>query len=229
MVSITLEEMFFARVHFGHLAKRQNPKMQKYVFERRGSIQIIDLVQTGKLLLQACNFLSSSAQNSKTILFVGTKRQAASIIAQEASRCKSFYINHRWLGGILTNWATIRTQVQLLKQLELKEENGVLDLLPKQEASRLRRQLDKLRMFLGGIKNMTKLPDIVIVVDLKREYNAILECHKLNIPVVGLVDTNCDPDLLDWPIPGNDDSILSINYIISKLADAIIEGTNFLI
>jgi len=169
-------------------------------------------------------FVRSQAEQGKKFLFVGTKRQAAGIIAQEAARCGSHYINQRWLGGMLTNWTTIKTRVDRLKDLERREENGALDLLPKKEASMLRREMSKLQKYLGGIKSMRKVPDIVVIVDQKREYNAVQECQKLSIPIVSLLDTNCDPDVVDIPIPANDDAIRSIKLIVGKLADAIYEG-----
>ena len=168
-----------------------------------------------------CGLLS---EQGKKFLFIGTKRQAAGIIAQEASRCGAYYVNQRWLGGMLTNWATIKTRVDRLKDLERREETGALDLLPKKEASVLRRELERLQKYLGGIKNMRKLPDVIVMVDQRREYNAIQECLKLNIPIVSLLDTNCDPDTVDVPIPANDDAIRSIKLLVGRLADAIYEG-----
>jgi small subunit ribosomal protein S2 len=181
-------------------------------------------VQTAQLMDQAYNYMRSQSEAGKKFLFVGTKRQAAGIIAQEAARCGSHYINQRWLGGMLTNWATIKTRADRLKDLERREENGALDLLPKKEASMLRREMAKLQKYLGGIKTMRKIPDIVVIVDQRREYNAVQECQKLNIPIVSMLDTNCDPDVVDVPIPANDDAIRSIKLIIGKLADAIYEG-----
>jgi small subunit ribosomal protein S2 len=172
----------------------------------------------------AYNYMRTQSEQGKKFLFVGTKRQAAGIIAQEALRCGSHYINQRWLGGMLTNWATIKTRAERLKDLERREESGALDLLPKKEASMLRREMTKLQKYLGGIKNMRKVPDIVVIVDQKREYNAVQECEKLGIPIVSMLDTNCDPDVVDIPIPANDDAIRSIKLIIGKLADAIYEG-----
>jgi small subunit ribosomal protein S2 len=172
----------------------------------------------------AYNYMRTQSEQGKKFLFVGTKRQAAGIIAQEALRCGSHYINQRWLGGMLTNWATIKTRAERLKDLERREETGALDLLPKKEASMLRREMTKLQKYLGGIKNMRKVPDIVVIVDQKREYNAVQECEKLGIPIVSMLDTNCDPDVVDIPIPANDDAIRSIKLIVGKLADAIYEG-----
>lgn len=225
MAVVTLAELLEAGVHFGHQARRWNPKMFPYIYAERNGIHIIDLVQTSKLLTNACTFVRKASEEGKTFLFVGTKRQAASVISQEAERCGANYINQRWLGGILTNWFTIKTRVERLKDLEHKEESGYLDQLPKKEAAALRRELEKLRKNLNGIKNMRALPDLVIIVDQKRESTAIQECIKLKIPVISILDTNCDPDLTDIPIPANDDAIRSIKLIISKLADSIYEGS----
>ncbi len=198
--------------------------MSPYIYTSRNGVHIIDLVQTAQLMDNAYNYMRTQAEQGKKFLFVGTKRQAAGIIAQEASRCGSHYINQRWLGGMLTNWATIKTRAERLKDLERREENGALDLLPKKEASMLRREMTKLQKYLGGIKNMRKVPDVVVIVDQRREYNAVQECQKLSIPIVSMLDTNCDPDVVDIPIPANDDAIRSIKLIVGKLADAIYEG-----
>lgn len=226
MAVVTLAELLEAGVHFGHQARRWNPKMFPYIYAERNGIHIIDLVQTSQLLTNACEFVRKASQEGKRFLFVGTKRQAASVICQEAERCGAYYINQRWLGGILTNWFTIKTRVERLKDLEQKEESGYLDQLPKKEAASLRRELEKLRKNLNGIKNMKRLPDLVVVVDQKRESTAIQECIKLKIPVISILDTNCDPDLTDIPIPANDDAIRSIKLILGKLADSICEGNN---
>ncbi len=224
MSVVNLSELLEAGVHFGHQSRRWNPKMFPYIYAERNGIHIIDLVQTSQLLTQACDFVRSSAEDGKKFLFVGTKRQASSVIAQEAERCGAFYVNQRWLGGILTNWFTIRTRVERLKDLEHKEESGYLDQLPKKETAILRRELEKLRKNLIGIKNMKRLPDLVIIVDQKRESTAVQECRTLGIPIISILDSNCDPDLTDIPIPGNDDAIRSIKLIIGKLADSICEG-----
>jgi small subunit ribosomal protein S2 len=224
MPVLALAQMLEAGVHFGHQARRWNPKMSQYIFTERNGVHIIDLVQTAQLMDEAYHYVRSSAESGKRFLFVGTKRQAAGIIAQEAARCGSYYINQRWLGGMLTNWTTIKTRIERLKDLERRYESGVFELLPKQEASKLRREMEKLQKYLGGIKNMHKLPDAVIMVDVRREYNAIQECQKLGLPIVSLLDTNCDPDWVDIPIPANDDAIRSVKLIIGKLADAIYEG-----
>jgi len=216
--------MLESGVHFGHQARRWNPKMEPYIFTERNGVHIIDLVQTAQLMDEAYEYTRSASEQGKRFLFVGTKRQAAGIVAQEASRCGSYYVNQRWLGGMLTNWTTIKTRADRLKDLERRQETGVLDLLPKKEASVLRRELERLQKYLGGIKVMRKIPDVVLIVDQKREYNAVQECQKLGIPIISLLDTNCDPDLVDIPIPANDDAIRSVKLIVSKLADAIYEG-----
>lgn len=224
MPVVSLAELLESGVHFGHQTRRWNPRMSQYIYTARNGVHIIDLVQTAQLIEDAYDFMRSSSEQGRKVLFVGTKRQAAGIIAQEASRCGSYYVNQRWLGGMLTNWETIRTRVERLKELERLEESGALDRRPKKEASMLRRELGKLQKYLGGIKNMRKVPDIVVIVDQKREHNAISECQKLGIPVVSILDTNCDPDVVDIPIPANDDAIRSIKLIMGKLADAIYEG-----
>lgn len=224
MPVVSLAQMLESGVHFGHQTRRWNPKMDQYIYTARNGVHIIDLVQTAQLMDDAYNYMRSAAEQGKKFLFVGTKRQAAGIVAQEASRCGSYYVNQRWLGGMLTNWTTIKTRVDRLKDLERRQESGALDLLPKKEAAVLRRELEKLQKYLGGIKAMRKVPDVVIIVDQRREYNAVLECQKLSLPIVSLLDTNCDPDLVDIPIPANDDAIRSIKLIVGKLADAIYEG-----
>lgn len=224
MPVVSLAQMMESGVHFGHQTRRWNPKMDRYIYTSRNGVHIIDLVQTAQLMDNAYNYMRTAAEQGKKFLFVGTKRQAAGIIAQEATRCGSHYINQRWLGGMLTNWATIKTRAERLKDLERREETGALDLLPKKEASMLRREMTKLQKYLGGIKTMRKIPDIVVIVDQRREYNAVQECQKLGIEIVSMLDTNCDPDVVDVPIPANDDAIRSIKLIIGKLADAIYEG-----
>jgi small subunit ribosomal protein S2 len=224
MPVVSLAQMMESGVHFGHQTRRWNPKMAPYIYTARNGVHIIDLVQTAQLMDDAYNYMRSAAEQGKKFLFVGTKRQAAGIVAQEASRCGSHYINQRWLGGMLTNWTTIKTRVERLKDLERREESGALDLLPKKEASMLRREMTKLQKYLGGIKSMRKVPDVVVIVDQRREYNAVQECQKLGIQIVSMLDTNCDPDLVDIPIPANDDAIRSIKLIVGKLADAIYEG-----
>jgi small subunit ribosomal protein S2 len=224
MPVVTLAQLLESGVHFGHQTRRWNPKMAPYIYTARNGVHIIDLVQTAQLMEQAYIYLRNASEQGKRVLFVGTKRQAAGIVAQEAQRCGSFYVNQRWLGGMLTNWATIKTRVERLKELERRQETGALDLLPKKEAAMLRRELEKLQKYLGGIRGMRKVPDIVIIIDQRREYNAVQECEKLNVPIVSLLDTNCDPDTVDIPIPANDDAIRSIKLIVGRLADAIYEG-----
>ena len=224
MPVVSLAQLLESGVHFGHQTRRWNPKMDDYIYTARNGVHIIDLVQTAQLMDQAYNFMREAAEKGKKVLFVGTKRQAAGIIAQEAARCGSYYVNQRWLGGMLTNWTTIKTRCERLKELERREETGALDLLPKKEASMLRREMEKLRKYLGGIKLMRQVPDIVVIVDQKREYNAVQECQKLGLPIISLLDTNCDPDVVDIPIPANDDAIRSIKLIVGKLADAVYEG-----
>jgi small subunit ribosomal protein S2 len=224
MPVVSLAEMLESGVHFGHQTRRWNPKMDQYIFTSRNGVHIIDLVQTAQLMEEAYEFMRSAAEKEQKVLFVGTKRQAAGIIATEAARCGSYYVNQRWLGGMLTNWETIKRRAQRLKELEKWQDSGALDRRPKKERAMLRREMSKLQKYLGGIKNMRKVPDIVVIVDQRREYNAVLECQKLDIPIVALLDTNCDPDLADIHIPANDDAIRSIKLIVGKLADAIYEG-----
>ena len=224
MPVVSLAQLLESGVHFGHQTRRWNPRMSQYIFTERNGVHIIDLVQTAQLMDEAYSYIRTASEQGKKFLFVGTKRQAAGIIAQEATRCGGYYINQRWLGGMLTNWTTIKTRVERLKDLERREDSGALDLLPKKEASVLRREMAKLQKYLGGIKNMRRLPDGVIMVDQRREYNAVQECQKLDIPIISLLDTNCDPTQVDIPIPANDDAIRSIKLIVGKLADAIYEG-----
>ena len=224
MSNITLSQLLEAGVHFGHKAYRWNPKMFPYIYSEVNNIHILDLVQSATLLKEASNYLETQASNGKTFLFVGTKHQATTLIAQEAKRCGSYYVNHRWLGGMLTNWTTVLKRIERLKDLEKQEANGIFDLLSKKEVSMRRKELQKLRKHLNGIKSMKQLPDVAIIIDQKRELTALAECRKLGIPVVSLLDTNCDPDLVDIPIPGNDDAIRSIKLILNTLTDSIIQG-----
>jgi small subunit ribosomal protein S2 len=224
MPVVSLAELLESGVHFGHQTRRWNPKMSQYIYTARNGVHIIDLVQTAQLIEEAYEFVRGEADRGKRFLFIGTKRQAAALIKQEALRSGSHFVNQRWLGGMLTNWETIRGRVERLKELEELENSGALDKRPKKEASVLRRELGKLEKYLGGIKTMRRLPDLVIVVDQRREYNAIQECQKLGIPIISLLDTNCDPDLVDVPIPANDDAIRSVKLILGKISDAIIEG-----
>jgi len=224
MAELSLAQLLQAGVHFGHKAYRWNPKMFPFIYTERNNIHILDLVQSVQLLKEANLYLESSAEQRKTFLFIGTKRQASSLIAQEAKRCNSFYVNHRWLGGMLTNWVTLKSRITRLKELEQQEADQIFDLLPKKEAALRKTELEKLRRHLNGVKNMDKLPDVAIIVDQKREITAIRECRKLGIPVVSILDTNCDPDLVDIPIPGNDDAVRSIKLILKSLTDSINSG-----
>lgn len=224
MANIDLAQLLEAGVHFGHKANRWNPKMFPYIYAERDGIHILDLIQTAKLLDQACLFVNTAASAKKIFLFVGTKPQAASIIEQEAKNCNSHYVNYRWLGGMLTNWDTVKTRIERLKKLKEQEENGILELLPKKEASTIRKELERLERHLGGIKDMPRIPDIIILVDQRRELTAIREARSLNIPIVSIIDTNCNPDLIDVPIPGNDDSIGSIKLILKELRKNILKG-----
>lgn len=224
MSDISLSQLLEAGVHFGHKAYRWNPKMFPYIYSEVNNIHILDLVQTATLLKEANNYLESAARQNKSFLFVGTKRQATTLIAQEAKRCDSYYVNHRWLGGMLTNWITLKERIAHLKDLEKQETENTFDLLPKKEAALRRKELKKLRRHLDGIKTMENLPDIAIIIDQKREITAVRECRKLGIPIVSILDTNCDPDLVDIPIPGNDDAVRSIKIILKSLTDSIISG-----
>ena len=224
MSDISLSQLLEAGVHFGHKAHRWNPKMFPYIYSEVNNIHILDLIQSATLLKAANNYLESAASQEKTFLFVGTKRQATTLIAQEAKRCNSYYVNHRWLGGMLTNWSTVKQRIKRLKDLEKQEADGTFDLLTKKEVAIRRKELSKLRKHLDGIKMMPNIPDIAIIIDQKREMTAILECRKLGIPVVSILDTNCDPELVDIPIPGNDDAIRSIKLILNSLTDSIVKG-----
>lgn len=224
MSNISLSQLLEAGVHFGHKAHRWNPKMFPYIYSEVNNIHILDLIQSATLLKEANTYLESTASEGKTFLFVGTKRQASTLIAQEAKRCDSYYVNHRWLGGMLTNWTTVTQRIGRLKDLEKQEADGTFDLLTKKEVAVRRKELQKLRKHLEGLKTMRQLPDVAIIIDQKREMTAIAECRKLGITVVSILDTNCDPDLVDIPIPGNDDAVRSIKLILNSLTDSIIQG-----
>ncbi|MDF7626619.1 30S ribosomal protein S2 [Leuconostocaceae bacterium ESL0723] len=224
MAVISMKELLEAGVHFGHQTRRWNPKMAPYIFTERNGIHIIDLQKTVKMVDEAYNFMRNASADGANILFVGTKKQAADAIAEEATRAGQFYINHRWLGGTLTNWNTIKTRVQRLKDIKAMAEDGTFDRLPKKEVVLLKKQQEKLEKFLGGIEDMHDLPDVLFVVDPKKEEIAVKEANMLNIPVVAMIDTNADPDVVDVKIPANDDAIRAIRLITSKMADAIIEG-----
>ncbi len=221
---IKMKQLLEAGVHFGHQTKRWDPKMKPYVYAARKGIYIIDLQQTVKLLKEAYHFVSDLGRNGKTILFVCTKHQGAQTIEEEAKRCGAFYINKRWVGGLLTNFSTISNRIKRLHELEEMEEKGEFNDMPIKEANKLRKELERLRKYLNGVKDMKKVPDALFIVDPKREYNAVHEAHKLGIPTVAIVDTNCDPDEIDYVIPGNDDAIRAIKLITSKIADAYLEG-----
>ena len=224
MSDISLSQLLEAGVHFGHKAYRWNPKMFPYIYSEVNNIHILDLVQSATLLKAAKNYIESAARENKSFLFVGTKRPATTLIAQEAKRCDSYYVNHRWLGGMLTNWTTLKERIEYLKDLEKQEADNRFDLLTKKEAALRRKELKKLRRHLDGVKNMSTLPDVAIIIDQKREMTAVRECRKLGIPIVSILDTNCDPDLVDIPIPGNDDAVRSIKLILKSLTDSIIAG-----
>lgn len=224
MPVVTMRELLEAGVHFGHLTRRWNPKMAKFIFGKRQDIYIIDLHKTLAQMEQAYAFVRDTVANGGTVLFVGTKRQAQEPVEEAAKSCGMFYVTTRWLPGTLTNFNTIRSRVEYLNELREMERNGTMDLLPKNESMRLRKQLAKLEQLLAGIEKMERLPDILYVVDIRREEIAVREARKLGIPIVAIVDTNCDPDLVDFPIPGNDDAIRSIRLITGKIAEAVKEG-----
>ena len=224
MTLVTLGELLDAGVHFGHQSSRWNPKMFPYIYTEQNGIHVIDLVQTARLLAHAYNYIQKASKEGKTFLFIGTKRQAAGIIAEEAQKCGGYYVNHRWLGGTLTNWSTVQGRVAYLRELIKKEETGEHDRLPKKEAALLKREQEKLQQNLGGLTEMSQIPDIAIVVDPKKESTAVAECKKLGITIISILDTNCDPNIADIPIPANDDAVRSIKLIISTLSDAIIAG-----
>ncbi|TAM84476.1 MAG: 30S ribosomal protein S2 [Acidobacteria bacterium] len=224
MSTITMKEFLEAGVHFGHQTRRWNPKMKEYIYGERNGIYIIDLQKTLKLFKEATKFLAELARNGRVILFVGTKRQAQEAVSEEAQRCQMFYINHRWLGGLLTNHTTIQRSIQRLRELEEMSRDGRYDLLTKKEVQRLERERKHLVQNLAGIKDMPGLPDALFVVDSNKEEIAVLEARKLGIPVVAVVDTNCNPDVVDYVIPGNDDALRAIRLFTSRVADAIMEG-----
>lgn len=224
MSVISMKQLLEAGVHFGHQTRRWNPKMKKYIFTERNGIYIIDLQKTVKKVEEAYNWVKELAANGGTILFVGTKKQAQDSVKEEAERCGMFYVNQRWLGGTLTNFATIQKRIQRLKDIERMAEDGTFDVLPKKEVVQLKKEQDRLEKFLGGIKEMKQLPDALFIIDPRKERIAVAEAHKLNIPIVGIVDTNCDPDEIDVVIPANDDAIRAVKLLTSKIADAILEA-----
>ncbi|HYI16182.1 MAG TPA: 30S ribosomal protein S2 [Thermomicrobiales bacterium] len=221
---VTMKALLEAGVHFGHQTKRWNPKMRPYIFGERNGIHVIDLHQTARLLNEAQDFLADLSSRNGKIVFVGTKKQAQATVEQEATRCGMFFVNRRWLGGTLTNFVTIRSRLQYLRNLERQYLSGELNQLPKQEAMGKEQELEKLQRSLGGLKELTQRPAAIVVVDPRREDLAIKEASRLGIPIIALVDTNCDPDPIDYVIPANDDAIRSVRLIMSRLADAIIEG-----
>ena len=224
MAVISMKQLLEAGVHFGHQTRRWNPKMAEYIYTERNGIYIIDLQKTVRKIDEAYMYVRQVSMSSGTVLFVGTKKQAQDSIREEAERCGMFYINNRWLGGSLTNFATIRKRISRLAELNAMESNGTFEVLPKKEVAKLRLEMDKLQKNLGGIKNMTALPNCIFIVDPRKEHIAVMEARRLGIPIVGIVDTNCDPEEVDYVIPGNDDAIRAVKLIAGKIADAIIEG-----
>ena len=224
MATISMKQLLEAGVHFGHQTRRWNPKMKKYIFTERNGIYIIDLQKTVKKVDEAYKYVRELAANGGTLLFVGTKKQAQDSVRDEANRSGMFYVNQRWLGGTLTNFQTIRKRIERMKKIEKMEEDGTFELLPKKEVVDLLKEKDRLIKFLGGIKEMKRLPDALFVIDPRKERIAIAEAHKLNIPIIGIVDTNCDPDEIDYVIPANDDAIRAVKLLTGKMADAILEG-----
>lgn len=224
MAVVAMKQLLEAGVHFGHQTRRWDPRMAEYIFQARNGIHIIDLQKTSKKLDEAYSFVKEQAEEGKTVLFVGTKKQAQECVKEAAEKSGMYYVDQRWLGGMLTNFKTIRTRVQRLKELETMEQDGTFDVLPKKEVIGLKKEMEKLEKNLGGIKDMEEIPGVLFVVDPKKERTAILEARKLNIPVVGLVDTNCNPEDVDYAIPGNDDAIRAVKLIADVMANAIIEG-----
>ncbi|MCD9023392.1 30S ribosomal protein S2 [Cohnella silvisoli] len=224
MAVISMKQLLEAGVHFGHQTRRWNPKMDKYIFTERNGIYIIDLQKTVKKVDEAYNFVRQLGENGGTMLFVGTKKQAQDSVKEEAERSGQYYINQRWLGGTLTNFSTIQKRTDRLHQLDKWENDGTFEVLPKKEVIILRKEKDRLEKFLGGIKNMRKLPDALFIIDPRKERIAVAEARKLGIPIVGIVDTNCDPDEIDYVIPGNDDAIRAVKLLTAKMADAIVEA-----
>ncbi len=226
MSSISMKELLEAGVHFGHQTKRWNPKMKPYIFGARNGIYIIDLQKTVRYFKSAYNFVRETAEDGSTVLFVGTKKQAQDSVAEEALRCGQYYVNQRWLGGMLTNFSTVKQSIERLKKLDAMFEDGTIEAYTKKEALKMDKEREKLEKVLGGIKNMTKLPGMMFVIDPKNEEIAVQEAKKLGIPVVAIVDTNCDPDMIDYVIPGNDDAIRAIRLLSAKIADAVLEGVD---
>jgi small subunit ribosomal protein S2 len=228
LATITMKELLEAGVHFGHQTKRWNPKMKEFIFGERNGIYIIDLQKTLKMFKEASKFVAELAAEGRILLFVGTKRQAQDAIAEEAQRCGGFYVNQRWLGGLLTNWVTVQKSVKRLKELDEMATDGRYELLPKKEVIKLERERKHLQANLAGIKEMTRLPDAIFVIDSNKEQIAVREARKLGIPVVAVVDTNCDPSEVDYVIPGNDDALRAIRLFASKIADSVVEGAQLM-
>ena len=224
MAVVSMKQLLEAGVHFGHQTRRWNPKMAKYIFTERNGIYIIDLQKTVKKAEEAYSFVRSVAEEGKSVLFVGTKKQAQEAIKDEALKADMYFVNERWLGGMLTNFQTIQKRIARLKELETMEQDGTFDVLSKKEVLSLRKEMEKLEKYLGGIKDMKKLPGALFIVDPRKERIAVAEAHKLHIPIVAIIDTNCDPDEIDYPIPGNDDAIRAVKLITGRMADAVIEG-----
>ncbi len=224
MAVITMKQLLEAGVHFGHQTRRWNPKMKPFIFTERNGIYIIDLQKTVKLIDQAYDYVKDVAANGGIVLFVGTKKQAQDAIEEEAKRAGQFFVNHRWLGGTLTNWKTIQKRIKRLKEIKAMAEDGTFDVLPKKEVAKLIKERDRLEKFLGGIEDMPRIPDALFIVDPRKERIAVKEAQKLNIPIVAMVDTNADPDEIDVKIPSNDDAIRAVRLITAKMADAVIEG-----
>ncbi len=224
MAVVAMKQLLEAGVHFGHQTRRWDPKMAEYIFQARNGIHIIDLQKTSKKLDEAYNFLKEQAEEGKTVLFVGTKKQAQECVKEAAEKCGMFYVNQRWLGGTLTNFGTIRKRIERLTELEKMQEDGTFDVLPKKEVIILKKEMEKLEKNLGGIKDMKELPGVMFIVDPKKERIGILEAKKLGIPVIGLIDTNCNPEDVDYPIPGNDDAIRAVALVADCMANAVIEG-----
>ncbi len=224
MAVVAMKQLLEAGVHFGHQTRRWDPKMAEYIFQARNGIHIIDLQKTSKKLDEAYAFMKEQAESGKTVLFVGTKKQAQDCMKEAAEKSGMYYVNQRWLGGMLTNFETIQKRVQRLNELETMEQDGTFDVLPKKEVILLKKEMEKLQKNLGGIKEMKEIPGVLFVVDPKKERIAILEARKLNIPVVGLIDTNCNPEDVDYAIPGNDDAIRAVKLIADVMANAIVEG-----
>ena len=224
MSVVSMKQLLEAGVHFGHQTRRWNPKMEPYIFTERNGIYIIDLQKTVKMIDSAYDYVKNVAADGGVVLFVGTKKQAQDSIEEEATRAGQYYVNHRWLGGTLTNWKTIQSRINRLKELKKMSEDGTFDVLPKKEVSVLTKQREKLERFLGGIEDMPRIPDVIYIVDPHKEQIAVREAHKLHIPIVAMVDTNTDPDDIDVIIPSNDDAIRAVRLITSKMADAVIEG-----